>query len=111
MVATIRRNNEDAVDLSHYNFAALRRQYAAARAAGAELLVVVPPSHEPSPLPRRLAEQGEIAVLLDFNDPDRYPELFRDDRRFDVMHLNRPGAVAFSRLLAQAFREHLARKP
>jgi hypothetical protein len=111
MVDKIRSENAREVKLARYNFAALHRQYAAARAAGAELLVIVPPSHEPSPLPRRLHEQGEIPVLFDFNDPDRYPELFREDRRFDVMHLNRPGALAFSRLVAQAFREHLRRKP
>jgi hypothetical protein len=36
---------------------------------------------------------------MPFNDPIRYPRLYRYDRRFDG-HLNRQGAMEFSRLFA-----------
>ena len=45
----------------------------------------------------------DIPVLFDFNRPERYPELFSIDRRFDPKHLNRTGSREFSELLAEAF--------
>ncbi len=79
-----------------------RKQFAAAAAAGVDLVYFVPPGYEGSPERSRLHEAGEIPVLLDFNDPAKYPELFRLDHRFDKGHLNRAGVVAFSRAFADA---------
>ena len=41
--------------------------------------------------------------LLSFDDPDRYPELYTPEHRFDAGHLNGDGAIIFSRELAQAY--------
>jgi hypothetical protein len=53
--------------------------------------------------------RGVLPVLLAFDDPNLYPQLFEVDHRFDLTHLNRRGAVLYSELLAQRFADHLDR--
>jgi hypothetical protein len=47
--------------------------------------------------------------LLDFSDPREYPELFELGNRYDGVHLNAKGAVAWSRLLADRLAELIKR--
>jgi len=90
----------DTVDVDIY-----REQFAAAKAAGVELIYFIPPGYEGSPERLRLHELGVIPTLLDFNDPAKYPALFRFDHRFDKGHLNRAGVEVFSRAFADAVLE------
>jgi hypothetical protein len=54
-------------------------------------------------------------ILLPFNDPRRFPELFDPDLFFDSFHLNPKGAVKFTDALARTFaaqvKEPSAEKP
>jgi hypothetical protein len=45
-------------------------------------------------------------TILDFDDPDAYPELYASDRRGYTNHLNDRGATDYSRLLAREIVEH-----
>lgn len=42
----------------------------------------------------------ERAIVLDFNDPVRFPELYENRHRLDWDHLNTAGAEVFTKLLA-----------
>jgi len=53
---------------------------------------------------------GLLTVLLDLDDPLRYPELFDPALRFDDLHLRAKGAELYTRLLATLFIEHLAQQ-
>ncbi len=48
-------------------------------------------------------ERGAIPLLLSFDDPDRYPELYQRNLHFDAGHLNEEGAQLYSVTLADAF--------
>lgn len=97
--------NPEAADspVAAYNHTALAAQIASVRAAGLEVIYVLPPRGEPTPHLSALAAQRDIPTLLDFSNPDRYPELFTIEHRFDYQHLNPPGAKIFSRRLAEEF--------
>jgi hypothetical protein len=82
--------------------AELARKRALAERFGARLVLVAPPTIGEAFAP--LPESG--FVFLDFSDPRRYPELFAAGNRNDRDHLNRAGALLYSRLLAR----ELARK-
>lgn len=84
-----------------------RRQLRLAREHGIELIYVLPPGLEPSPVRRSLHDAGEIPTLFDFNLADSLPQLFDMDHRFDPRHLNRRGAQEFSRAMAREFVRHL----
>ncbi len=89
-----------------YNVSSLERQVRLVEEAGAVPIYVVPPGIEATP---QLLRQGSrVPVLLAFNDPERYPELYRVDRRFDRRHLNTAGARAFSTELARRVSDWLA---
>ena len=49
------------------------------------------------------AEAGGLGTLLRFDQPERFPGLYAFEARFDFNHLNRAGAEAFTRDLAQAY--------
>ena len=85
--------------------AELARKRALARRFGAELVLVAPPTVGAAfaPLP------GSGFLFLDFSSPARYPELFAVEHRYDRSHLNREGAVLYSRLLARELTRALAR--
>ncbi len=52
-----------------------------------------------------------LPPVLDFRDPQRYPDLFRLESRFDKHHLTREAAARFSRMLAEGFVELEASAP
>lgn len=82
-------------------------QQRAAREQGAELVYFTAPGFEGSPERLRLHELGILPELWHFNDPERYPELFLIDERFDPSHLNRAGTERFSRLFGAAILERV----
>lgn len=108
-LAQVTADNARAVALDELDTRVYRAQVAAAAALGVELLYVTLPSYEGSPELLRLHERGIVPALLHFNDPERHPELFTAEERFDAHHLNRRGAERLSRALAHAFLRHLGR--
>ncbi len=72
-------------------------------AAGARLVLVIPPSVEPGDGSPNLAALGIEADLLAFNDPARTPRLFEPSLHTDPRHLNERGAAEFTRMLAADF--------
>ena len=87
-----------------------REQLRACAERGVELIWFTPPGYEGTPERLRLHEAGVIPTLFHFNDPERYPELFRLNHRYDKGHLNRRGVERLAELFADAFLEHLERK-
>ncbi len=81
----------------------LPRRVAALRARGVETFLFLPPVIRPDDGLRALARGGNLggAPAFVFNDPDRYPELYRPEVRADGEHLDEEGAVLFTRLLAR----------
>ena len=81
----------------------LPRRVAALRARGIETILFLPPVTRPDDGLRALAAGGDLggAPAFVFNDPDRYPELYRREVRADGEHLDEEGAVLFTRLLAR----------
>lgn len=77
----------------------LEAMLARVRAHGAEpILFIAPTQAGYTMLPRR-----EVAPVLDFSDPARWPELFDPKYRADAGHLNTEGAELFTRALADRF--------
>ena len=78
------------------------------RRAGATPVLIVPPNAARGnyfyPDPRRTQQ----CIVLDFCDPQRYPELYATEHRIDTSHLNEAGAEIFTRLLAERFVEAVA---
>lgn len=107
-VANLDKRNAGRVDMTTVNVEAFRSQLEAMRAAGAVPIAVLPPGLLASPVVNSLWKAGELPEVLFFNSPMEHPELFDIDMRFDRNHLNRPGAVLFSKLFAQTVAERLA---
>lgn len=77
----------------------LERLVATIRRHGAEPILFIAPSQSGyTNQPRR-----DVAPLLDFSDPGRWPELFDPRYRADAGHLNTAGAELFTRALADRF--------
>jgi hypothetical protein len=71
------------------------------RAGAIPILVIPPTTAKKNFYPER--RRMHSAIVLDFSDPRRFPELFEPSQRLDVTHLNTRGAQIFSRLLAERF--------
>ena len=86
-----------------------RRIVARAQALGARVIFVIQPALYRQDDLIRAHELGDVSVLLRYDDPDRFPELYDVEHRFDATHLNDEGARAFTGLLARDFLELIAR--
>jgi len=67
----------------------------------------------PDPMAKHFfpTDESQRAAVLDFSDPNAYPELFdRADRR-DPSHLDVRGAELYSRLLARQLAARLGSQP
>ncbi len=51
----------------------------------------------------RLAAENDLITLFAYNDPERYPNLYDLDHRFDRYHVNSKGARILTRLVARDF--------
>lgn len=89
----------------------LRMMAARMQAHGATPIFVVPPSLHTYKDMIQSHRQNYIPTLFVFNDPQLFPDLYAVENRFDDEHLNQRGSEAFTRLLAQAFIQHLATSP
>lgn len=69
------------------------------RLGAAPVLIVTPITAKKVFFPR--PETAQRTMVLDFNDPARFPELYETRHRLDTDHLNTAGAEAFTRLLAE----------
>lgn len=71
--------------------------------AGARPIFITSPNAQPTtPIFQRWKQRGAPAVFA-FDDPARYPQLYREDYRADFVHLNDAGAREFTMLLAKRF--------
>ena len=75
----------------------------AVRAAGAEPIFIDPPSLYLDNDFQLAKQLGIVDRLLTYRAPDRYPQLYAPENRYDIDHLNQAGAEAFSQLIAQDF--------
>jgi hypothetical protein len=71
------------------------------RKIGATPIFLVTPTTAQTKLQFR-PESG-IGTAMLFNDAKAYPQLYRNDMRFDADHLNGAGAEEFARLIARSF--------
>lgn len=69
------------------------------RGAGAQPVLLISPAVSPLTfVPRR-----DVAPVLDFSDPARWPELFAPESRLDAGHLTHAASERYTRLLAREF--------
>lgn len=79
---------------------ALEAMIARAEKAGATPVLIIPPVTAKAMMVPR-PERTERTILLDFNDPAKYPELYKVENRLDRNHLNTAGAKVFTKLVAE----------
>jgi hypothetical protein len=97
-------------DLSDYDLDALHEQHRAARDMNARLVYLLFAA-VPAPFEiLALHERGDIPLLFDYYDPERYPRLFDLTLYFDAGHFNREGAALFSKLLAASLAAEMKRE-
>lgn len=107
-LARIAAQNAEPGELRPGALAALRQLEGSVSAAGAELVVLCPPTDHGNPVPRRLLESGAIRRVLLLDDPARFPELFDAANRTNEEHLNFRGAELFSAAFAAEFAREFA---
>ncbi len=110
-MGSIEAENELPVEMEHLYTEMYEEQLRATEERGIRLVYLLPPGYEGTPERLMLYERGVIPELLNFNDPARYPNLFRLDHRFDKGHMNRRGAVLLSGYIAEAIAELLGQGP
>ncbi|MEL6938081.1 MAG: hypothetical protein AAFO84_02700 [Cyanobacteria bacterium J06598_1] len=89
----------------------LARITAAIQAAGAEPIFIEPPSLDLDRDFRVAQQQGEIETLLAYKDPQKFPQLYGPEHRFDADHLNEAASIEFSKLMAQDFAQAVQSNP
>jgi hypothetical protein len=67
--------------------------------------LIAPVLYSPS-VPRRSVRGKDRLVVLNFNDPLRYPELYEQRVRGNTSHIRRAGSVRYSELLANEIARH-----
>lgn len=84
----------------------LRRRLALLEEHGLAPLHVVLATDEVEDQPYLLAREADLELWA-FCDPERYPELYAPEHRFDDDHLDHEGAQLLTRLLARRFADML----
>lgn len=78
------------------------------RALGAEPIFIVAPTIYPQ---ERYSDWPPAGITtFSFDDPDRYPQLYKPEERYDPYHLGPKGAMIFTSELSRRFLEHLGGK-
>ena len=72
-------------------------------AVNAKPVFILPPRLENKQKLQQAYQQGYIPLLLSFNDPIKFPELYQVNLRHDKNHLNHEGSEHLTRLIAKAF--------
>ncbi|HEX6273803.1 MAG TPA: hypothetical protein VFZ53_12225 [Polyangiaceae bacterium] len=80
------------------------------RAHDKEAYFVVAPVLYSARVPKRARRGRDRLVVFDFNDPERYPELYEERVRGTTSHLNRRGSILYTELLARELEEHERRR-
>lgn len=77
--------------------------------AGARMVLIIPPD----PMAKHLLPEDESqrAAVLDFSDPNAYPELYDPANRRDTAHLDVRGAELYTRLVARRVAAGLKSQP
>jgi hypothetical protein len=67
--------------------------------AGAKMVLIVPPY----PMNKRFlpADESEHAAVLDFSNPNEFPELYTPANRLDEGHTNRSGSEIYTRMIVE----------
>lgn len=99
--------NVAALDLDAFCRVAIKAQQAAIRAAGVEVVYVLPPATLRMHHALRLRDEGVIRLIA-FNDPEQFPLFYLPENHFDPNHLDRAAAVRFSQLFATELSRLLA---
>jgi hypothetical protein len=71
------------------------------RTHGAEAYFLIAPVLYSRVVPDRAVDGKDRLVVMDFNDPERYPELYLESVRGNTSHLKDEGIPEYSRLLAR----------
>jgi hypothetical protein len=108
-VETIEHSNAATGSVDRFDLGTHADRIARLRSHGVEPIFVVAPLREGTPMFYRLDEAGELGRVFAYNQPARYPELYEWKHRFDWTHLNREGAVRWSRLLADDLADWIER--
>lgn len=95
------RSREQMPSTHQYNRSALSRLEALARDHELELVWVIPPGLQRRNLLVQLHQEGHFKGLINYRQPDVYPELYQLDSRYDGGHLSRRGARIFSEIHAR----------
>jgi hypothetical protein len=117
IIQRLESKRDRAQPLPPQKVAMLREMVQMVEAQGAHPIFLIPPAlYKPKELRAQeelmLAQRdGIIPVVLDFRDPDQYPELYEIGDRFDGRYLNNQGAQRFSQILAQEFDQMLNSSP
>ena len=67
--------------------------------AGGRMVMVIPPFVGDKIFRPKQAEG--LPPLLDFTNPEKYPELFKAEHRLEISHMNNTGAQIYTRLVAR----------
>jgi hypothetical protein len=85
-----------------FNYEGFQRQDSLLRAAGlVPIYITVPYLYLKSPSFETVDNLAKTYVVLDFDNPTNYPQLFEPGMYFDPGHFNEAGAALFTRLAAR----------
>lgn len=82
----------------------LQRVTRIVRAAGAEPIFIEPPSLEQDSDFKIAERLGDIETLLAYKDPEKFPQFYAFNQRFDEDHLSDGAAQEFSKTLGEDFK-------
>jgi hypothetical protein len=91
--------------ISPYTVEAYRQCAQKVRAIGAEPIFLITPSATQINIPYRDTKARPPGVVMAFNDPGAYPNLYRSSVRRDQQHLTKSGGEEFTRIMAVNFAE------
>jgi len=101
------RRQDRARPFEHDNPEPLAAQIRRLEAAGVQPIFIVEPQWGVGFRFESLLDSGLIPNLINMDDPQRYPNLFRVDRHYDKGHLNQLGSNELSVALADEFADWL----
>ena len=82
----------------------LQRVTRIVRAAGAEPIFIEPPSLEQDSDFKIAERLGDSETLLAYKDPEKFPQFYDFDQRYDADHLSDMASQAFSKTLGEDFK-------
>ena len=80
----------------------MQRLLGAVRSVGATPVLVIPPTTNKKNFYPRPELRGDL-LIFDYSDIRKYAGLYENQHRQDTDHVNKAGAVVFTRILANEF--------